>query len=426
MAAPAGAVLWNRSSSVKPMSWHRIPRRASSAALIVVLGIVSASCGGGGATSAGTPGGNRSDNRSAEGNSGADHVESVGATTTTSRPATGSGRPVTLAFAGDVNFQNRITEVRSSPSTVLAAIAPVLSAADVTMVNLEAALGSGGTPQPKKFTFQVPDQAIDALQAAGVDVVTAANNHGMDFGPAGFRDSLRIKHDRGFPILGIGADDTEATTPWVTEVKGQRVGFLAANDVFDDPLRAAWTAAPGHPGLASIEEAGQVRFAERVRQLRPTVDTLVVFLHYGTETQTCPNQRQKDLVGLLVDAGADIVVGSHPHRLQGVGYRGEQFVAYSLGNFAFQANSPEGAASGVLTVTATGRRIDGYTWTPAVIRGSIPFPLTGSAAVTANATMDRRRDCAGLTEAAATPGPATTAPAPSTAPAEPTRKGSRR
>ena len=125
-----------------------------------------------------------------------------------------------------------------------------------------------------------------------------------------------------------------------------------------------------------------------------------MFLHYGTETQLCPNARQKELVELLTGAGADIVIGSHPHRLQGVGYHGQQFVAYSLGNFAFQANSPEGAATGVLTVTATGRRIDGYTWTPAVIRNSIPHPLTGTAADAAQATMTQRQQCAGLTRQA--------------------------
>src|SRR5690606_13121351 len=109
-----------------------------------------------------------------------------------------------------------------------------------------------------------------------------------------------------------GADDTEAYTPWVTEAKGQRIGFIGANDIFDDNLRSAWTAAPGHPGLASAEEAHQERLAEEVRTLRPKVDTLVVFLHYGTETQLCPNARQKELVELLTRAGADIVVGSHP------------------------------------------------------------------------------------------------------------------
>lgn len=331
-----------------------------------------------------------------------------GRSTTTTRPATGNGRPVTIAFAGDVNFQNQLDAVRSSPSSVLAAIAPTLSAADLTMVNLEAALGTGGAPQPKEFTFQVPAQALDALSAAGVDVVTMANNHGMDFGPAGFQDTLRIKQGSKIPILGIGADDAAATAPWITEVDGQRIGFLAGNDVFNDNLRTAWTAGPGHPGIASIEEAHQDRFLDAVRALRPKVDTLVVFLHFGIERQTCPNQRQKDLVGLLTGAGADIVVGAHPHRLQGVGFHGEQFVAYSLGNFAFKANSADGAATGVLTVTATGRRIDGSTWTPAVIRNSIPFPSSGAAATAADATMAQRQACAGLTPTATPGSPATT------------------
>ena len=368
---------------------------------LLVLGAVAlaaTACAGTDGTSvaARNPGRDRSGNTDATGDTGASR-DTDATTTTTTRPPTGSGQAVTLAFAGDTNFNNQLGALRSSPGTVLSAIAPTLSAADVTMLNLEAALGTGGSPQPKKFTFQVPAQAIDAVKAAGVDVVTMANNHGMDFGPVGFADSLRIERESGFPILGIGADDTEAYTPWVTEAKGQRIGFIGANDIFDDNLRSAWTAAPGHPGLASAEEAHQERLAQEVRTLRPKVDTLVVFLHYGTETQLCPNARQKELVELLTGAGADIVVGSHPHRLQGVGYHGQQFVAYSLGNFAFQANSPEGAATGVLTVTATGRRIDGYTWTPAVIRNSIPHPLTGTAADAAQATMTQRQQCAGLT-----------------------------
>ena len=368
---------------------------------LLVLGAVAlaaTACAGTDGTSvaAKNPGRDRSGNTDSTGDTGASR-DTDATTTTTTRPPTGSGQAVTLAFAGDTNFNNQLGALRSSPGTVLSAIAPTLSAADVTMLNLEAALGTGGSPQPKKFTFQVPAQAIDAVKAAGVDVVTMANNHGMDFGPVGFADSLRIERESGFPILGIGADDTEAYTPWVTEAKGQRIGFIGANDIFDDNLRSAWTAAPGHPGLASAEEAHQERLAQEVRTLRPEVDTLVVFLHYGTETQLCPNARQKELVELLTGAGADIVVGSHPHRLQGVGYHGQQFVAYSLGNFAFQANSPEGAATGVLTVTATGRRIDGYTWTPAVIRNSIPHPLTGTAADAAQATMTQRQQCAGLT-----------------------------
>jgi poly-gamma-glutamate synthesis protein (capsule biosynthesis protein) len=123
----------------------------------------------------------------------------------------------------------------------------------------------------------------------------------------------------------------------------------------------------------------------------------VVFLHWGTEGETCPTERQETLADELIAAGADIVVGSHAHRLQGAGRDGQAFVAYGLGNFVFY--SPEGspgAATGVLLVTATGRTIDEYRWAPATIRDGIPTPLEGTEAEEAVASWDELRECAGL------------------------------
>jgi poly-gamma-glutamate synthesis protein (capsule biosynthesis protein) len=378
---------------------------------VVVAGL-AASCSG--TSTADVPTGDSSNRAVATDGSAGGEETTTTITTTTARGPEGSGQAVTLAFAGDSNFDDQVGALRTDPAGVLGAIAPVLSGADLTFVNLEAALGSGGSPQPKAFTFQVPAQALDALRAAGVDGVTMANNHGMDFGAEGLQDSLRIKAESGFPVLGIGADEDQAYAPLITEVKGQRIGVIAANDIFDDPLRTAWTAGPGKAGIASAEEAHQERLLAEVRATRDRVDTLVVFLHYGTEKQTCPNPRQQDLARALTAAGADIVVGGHAHRVQGAGYLGGQLVAYGLGNFIFQANSPEGASSGVLVVTATGRRIDGYQWKPAVIRNSLPVPLTGAAESAALATMDQRRDCAGLTATPTAP-TAPAAPGPTTA-----------
>lgn len=325
-------------------------------------------------------------------------------TTEAPRGPLGNGEAVTLAFAGDASFQDLEQAVVSNPQGLLSAIAPVLGAADVSVVNLEAALGSGGERAPKQFAFQVPEQALDALRAAGTDVVTMANNHGMDYGAGGLADTLRIKAETGFPIIGIGADDVEAYAPFVTEVRGQRIGVIAANDIFDSNLVNAWTAGPGHPGIASAEEDHQARLADEVRALREQVDTLAVYLHYGTEKDTCPHGRQKELVELLIDAGADIVVGSHAHRLQGMGFKGDQFVAYGLSNFVFKAPSEPGRRSGVLTVTATGRRIDGYDWAPATIQNLVPVPLSGAAADAASAAMGELQACAGLTPTATGPG----------------------
>jgi poly-gamma-glutamate synthesis protein (capsule biosynthesis protein) len=328
------------------------------------------------------------------------------ATTTTeaARGPLGSGQPVTIAFAGDASFENLGSAVQSNTQGLLSAIAPVLSAADLAMVNVETAVGSGGTPVAKTFTFQTPQAALDSLGAAGVDVVTLANNHGMDYGLDGLTDTLRIKAEGTMPMIGIGADEDEAYAPFLTEVNGQRIGIIAANDVFDSNLVASWTAGPGKPGIASAEEAHQERLAAEVRSTREQVDTLAVYLHYGTEKETCPNARQKELVELLIAAGADIVVGSHAHRLQGMGFHGDQFVAYGLSNFIFKAPSAEGMKSGVVVVTATGRRIDGYEWKPAQIQNLVPVPLTGAAAEAGVAAMDGLQACAGLSPTPTGPG----------------------
>lgn len=309
----------------------------------------------------------------------------------------GSGNTVTIAFAGDSSFQGLAGAVSTNPRGLLSAVAPILGDSDLTMVNLEAALGSGGSPEPKAFTFQTPAGTLDALSAAGVDVVTMANNHGMDYGEGGLEASLEIRRTASLPILGIGVDEEDALSPFIAEVKGQRIAFIAANDVFDSSLQARWTATGTQPGIASTKGIHQQRLLDVVARVRADADTVVVYLHYGRETETCPNTRQVELAASIFDAGADIVVGSHAHRLQGVGYIGEKLVAYGLGNFIFRPGSAAGRETGVLVVRATGSRIDGFEWRPAVIDDGLPVPLTGARAAAEMDKMDRLRRCAGVT-----------------------------
>ena len=126
-------------------------------------------------------------------------------------------------------------------------------------------------------------------------------------------------------------------------------------------------------------------------------DTVIVYLHWGTELDACPNPLQEPLADALVAAGADIIVGTHAHVLLGGGYLGSAYVDYGLGNFAFYDNSPPENASGSLVVTATGRRIDGATWRPAVIEDDLPQPLSGSAATSALAAWTAARSCTDVT-----------------------------
>ena len=327
----------------------------------------------------------------------------VAPTTTTRDPVLGNGQTVTLAFAGDTNFEGSAGErLANDPASVLAPFASVLSAADLAVVNMETAIGVGGAPVPKEFVFQAPPEALEAFRAAGIDVVTAANNHGMDFGVESLHETLAAEQATGFPIVGIGADEAEAYAPFIADVRGQRIAVIGATQVLDSDLIEPWSAGPGKPGLASAKRVD--RLVQAVTEARAVADTVVVYLHWGVETQTCPSGNQQELARALVDAGADVIVGTHAHRLQGGGRLAASVangttgavVHYGLGNFGFQANSAEGARTGVFLVTITGRRVDGYEWVPGTIVDEQPRPLEGADAEAALAQWDGLRGCTGL------------------------------
>lgn len=303
----------------------------------------------------------------------------------------GSGNAVTIAFGGDVHFEGAS---RSALSGGLAPITPLLSRADVAMVNLETAITERGSAAPKEYTFRAPSTAFAALRRAGVDVVSMANNHGLDYGTLGLRDSLDAARAARFPVVGIGLDSAAAFTPWRTTVKGQRLAFIGASHVLDSNLMSAWTAGARKPGMASAYQESELLAA--VRRARATSDTVVVYLHWGRERSSCPIDRQYDIARKLSRAGADVVVGAHAHVLLGAGMLGRTFVAYGLGNFVFYARPGLGAQTGVLTVNVTGRRINGYTWAPAEIRGGVPVPLSGAAAAAAQQRWSSLRGCTGL------------------------------
>lgn len=317
-------------------------------------------------------------------------------TTTTTRGRRGSGQPVTFAFGGDVHFEGSLrSKLDANAAGMLGPIAPELQAADVAMVNLETAITERGSPEAKQYDFRAPATAFTALQSAGVDVVTMANNHGVDYGPEGLADTLAAKAATPVGVVGIGANATEAYAPWTREIKGQRISIIGASDVIDNALIPRWTATDTQGGIASAKGADQARLIAAVQAARPNADTLVVDLHWGEEGATCPTPRQQELAQALVDAGADIVVGSHAHRVLTAGRLGSALVDYGLGNFVFYNESGLSGVTGVLTVSATGRDIDTYAWKPARIRGGVPQLLADPSADVAG--FDSRRSCTNLT-----------------------------
>ena len=356
-----------------------------------------------GAGSAAVPGGDTTPRPSAANHSSAAATKASRQGSPLSPSWRGDGKPVTLAFGGDVHFEGPIAvRLANDPSTALGGyVARLMKGADISMTNFESALISGSCtdPQPKQFVFHAPPSALTAFKAEHVTLVTEANNHGEDCGRPGLAQGLAVAKAAHFPIVGIGANAAQAFTPYRATVHGQRIAIFGATEVLDTNLITSWTATASQPGLASAYQEGELVSA--VQAARKDSDTVIVFLHWGTETQDCPNSVQVPLAKALVKAGADIVVGSHSHVELGAGYLGTALVDYGLGNLAFYDTTPPEIYSGALHVTITGRHVDDFSWRPAQISGSLPIPLTGSAATAALHRWKGLRGCTGL---AATPG----------------------
>ena len=329
---------------------------------------------------------------------------------TTVGPSPGAGTPsaasptasrsagpaeVTLAFAGDVHFAAQVGDLLADPATGLADLRPFLAPPDVAMVNLETAITTRGREMPKKFHFRAPATAFDALDAAGVDVVTLANNHAVDYGEVGLQDTLAARAQAPIPAVGLGKDRTDAYAPALLDVRGTTVAVLGATQVPDWTL-ATWPAGPSRPGVASA--ATPDRLAAAVRAARKKADVVVVYLHWGTDYTTCPNALQKRTAAALAEAGADVVVGAHAHRVQGAGWLGRTYVSYGLGNFVWwRRNSPADAATGVLTLGVRGRDVVSARWVPLVV-GADGVPRRPDAATSRRmlASWQEARGCTGL------------------------------
>jgi poly-gamma-glutamate capsule biosynthesis protein CapA/YwtB (metallophosphatase superfamily) len=318
-----------------------------------------------------------------------------GAARTPAATARPEGKPVVLAFGGDVHFEGALaSKLAADASGVLDPIEPVLRKADLAVVNLETAVTNGGSPTTKEFVFRTPATAFAALRSGGVDVASMANNHGLDYGEAGLRDSLAAARHYGFPVVGIGLNAKQAYRPFRRTINGQRIAVIGATQVLDDELISAWTAGPGKPGLASAKDVP--RLLQEVRAARKSSDTVVVFLHWGIELEQCPSSDQRTLAKQLVAAGADVVVGGHAHRVQGAGRMGKALVGYGLGNFVWYGTSEISTQTGVLLVTVDGRKVLGYRWVPARIVDGVPRPLTGSERRAELASWHALRGCTGL------------------------------
>jgi poly-gamma-glutamate capsule biosynthesis protein CapA/YwtB (metallophosphatase superfamily) len=309
-------------------------------------------------------------------------------------PATSAAPPrdLRLVFAGDVHFTGRTLPLLDEPRTAFGSIARVLRDGDLTLVNLETAVTERGTPEPKTYHFRAPASAYDALRAAGVDAVSIANNHALDYGRVGLLDTLDSARAMRFPVFGAGRDVTEAYAPWLTTVAGTRIGVVGLSQVHN--LAEQWKPTATRPGIAMAHD--RERAVAAVAAARRQADLVIVFMHWGIEGNPCPSGEMKSLARALAGAGADVVVGTHAHTLLADGWLSRTYVHYGLGNFLWYSISHT-TDSGVLRLTVRGRQVVRNEFLPAAVSGSgRPVLVSGAAAKEIQGRVAAARRCTGL------------------------------
>ncbi len=320
-------------------------------------------------------------------------------TSTSASPTAAAPPQITLDFAGDSHFDGRTLALLNDPTTAFGPIAAELGSADLAMVNIETPVTSRGTAEPKEFHFRAPPAAFEAVRAAGIDVITVANNHTLDYGRVGLTDTLNAAKSAGVPFVGAGENAAQAYAPWITDIKGIKIAFLGFSQITE--LASTWAAQDNRSGIAMAFDA--TRAIAAVKAARKAADVVVVFMHWGQEYNDCPIAVQKSFAKKLADAGATIIVGSHVHLLQGDGWLGKTFVAYGMSNFLWHYNDAGSNDTGVMRITLTGSTVTKTHFLPAYINRTTGQPelVTGAEATRITKEYNALRGCAGLADAPA-------------------------
>ncbi len=246
----------------------------------------------------------------------------------------------TLLFAGDL-FLTDLLQSKYNQQGISAAasdsLLSVLREADVFMLNEEFPFGTTGEAmEEKEYTFRVDPSYSTVLSELGVDIVTLANNHMLDFGRSPLTETLNTLDQAGIAHVGAGENLDEAKALKTFEIDGRTIGFLGASRVIPEH---SWNASSGSSGLFTTYDAAAL--VEQIQKAEESCDFTVVYVHWGIEKNTQPEEYQKTLARQYIDAGADAVIGAHPHVLQGIEFYQGKPIFYSLGNFIFSNGAYE-------------------------------------------------------------------------------------
>ncbi|MDD3172782.1 MAG: CapA family protein [Herbinix sp.] len=255
---------------------------------------------------------------------------------------TGSSDPIILGFAGDVNLDENYYPVKKYDSVdediqkcLSEDLLEEMNGADVMMLNNEFSYSTRGTKTPdKSFTFRADPSRVDILKKMGVDIVSLANNHALDYGPDALLDTFDTLDGAGIDYVGAGENLDRAKEPIYYTIGDKKIAFVAASRVV---FAMDWYASD--TGLGMIGTYDPALILESIKEAQANSDYVVMFVHWGIERENYPVDYQRNLAKMYIDAGADAVVGCHPHVMQGFEYYKGKPIAYSLGNYWFNQST---------------------------------------------------------------------------------------
>lgn len=277
-------------------------------------------------------------------------AESLIGDTPRGAPATDPlAKTVRLAWMGDVMLADGPGRAIARGRDPFASVSAAMKSADIRIANLECVIATGGRRLAKPWTFRANPRTLDVLRRH-VDVVSLANNHSGDFGPAAFAEMLGRLERAKLPYFGGGTDLRAAHRPAIIERQGLRIALLGYDEMFPRQFEAG----PSSPGVAWADEE---QIVADIRAARRQADVVIPYMHWGQEHSEVAHARQRALARLMIRAGADAVVGTHPHVRQDTEMIDGKPVIYSLGNFVFDGFDDEDNNTGSIlwmTVSAHG------------------------------------------------------------------------
>lgn len=279
---------------------------------------------------------------------------------------------VSIAFAGDILFDpnyavmNRVIQNGGDITTGLSPeLLSEMKGVDIMVLNNEFPYSDRGTPTPEKqFTFRAKPSSVSYLEAMGVDLVSLANNHAYDYGEEAFLDTMDTLREAGITYMGAGRNLQEARRPVYYIINNLKIAFVAATQIerLDNPdTKGATDTTPGVFRCWNGEN-----LLETVREAKQNSDFVIVFLHWGTENTEEIDWAQEKQAPEVVAAGADLVIGAHPHCLQQISLVNGVPVVYSLGNFWFNSKTVD---TGMVRVTLNENGLQSLQFIPCLQSG---------------------------------------------------------